>query len=73
VFINEAFESFVRAKIGDHKYEAIGGGRRKRMMRDFDEVKRSFAGEDETRFVELVGVDDSAAGGIVDGVIPLSG
>jgi len=74
VLIDAAFEKFVRSKIGDKGYENIRKKNKNMMMQDFDQqVKMNFAGEDRMRCIELKGVEDNAAEGIVDGTILLSG
>lgn len=73
-FIDMSFEKFVKTKVGKEQFEGIRLKHRKRMLQEFDvQVKRSFAGDDKITSVELRGIEDNPAEGIIDESITIPG
>lgn len=72
VFVDMAFEKYLKSIVGESTYNGIREKHRKRMLSDFDvQVKRNFSGEDKESSVELRGVGDHSEFGIFDDTIPL--
>lgn len=73
VFVDAAFEKYIKTLVGQDDYDSIKEKPKKRMMREFEmSVKRCFTGDNNKIFsVDLLGVDDNAKEGIVDDTISL--
>lgn len=72
VFVDAAFERYVKTVVGEKEYEAIRPRARKRMMKEFENsVKRCYTGDDKEFSVDLPGVQDNPEEGIDDDTIKL--
>ncbi|KAE8371983.1 hypothetical protein BDV26DRAFT_275028 [Aspergillus bertholletiae] len=59
VFVDAAFENYVKSIVGIEKYNSLRERNKEQMMREFEStVKRNYSGDNQDCFVELVGVGD---------------
>ena len=70
-FLDVAFAKYIETLVGALQYQDIKESYRKRMMKDFEYgIKRCFSGKNDPEYsVELRGVKDDPANGIVDDTI----
>lgn len=72
MFVDAAFEKYVKTVVGEKDYDAIKEKAKKRMMKEFEvSVKRCYTGDDKEFSVDLTGVDDNPKMGIEDDTIRL--
>jgi hypothetical protein len=72
VFLDAAFENHIKTIVGEAQYNSIRQKSRKLMLREFEEgVKRSFTGNNRNFSVDLRGVEDNPAAGVIDDTITL--
>ncbi|ORY19539.1 hypothetical protein BCR34DRAFT_609684 [Clohesyomyces aquaticus] len=72
IFVDTAFEKFIKVKVGDKQYDNIRERWKTKMLRDFDEkVKRNFSSDTKMSSIELRDVQDDAQQGIEDETILL--
>lgn len=71
VFLDLAFQKYIEILIGANQYSNIRESYRKTMMRGFEYgIKRAFTGkDDQTYSIDLRGVKDDHANGIIDETI----
>jgi hypothetical protein len=72
VFVDAAFEKYVKTVVGEQDYNAIKPKAKKKMMKEFEvSVKRCYTGDDKEFSVDLPGVEDHPEEGIEDDTIRL--
>jgi hypothetical protein len=72
IFLDAAFENYVKLTVGEPQYEKLREKAKKKMIKEFENtVKRSYTGEDKEYSVKLLGVADNAEFGINDDIISL--
>ena len=70
MFIDNGFETWAYGLVGGKEWARLNDPAKKRMMRDFESVKRSFDPQTESEYsVELKGVEDNEDKGICGDVI----
>ena len=73
MFLDLTFQKYIEVLIGADEYNNIKESSRKKMMREFEYgIKRTFTGKNDQPYsVDLRGVKDDLAHGIVDDTIPV--
>ncbi|KAF2815177.1 uncharacterized protein BDZ99DRAFT_408930 [Mytilinidion resinicola] len=70
VFVDAAFEKYVKTVVGEGDYNTIREKAKKRMMKEFEvSVKRCYTGDNKEFSVDLPGVEDNPDEGIEDDTI----
>lgn len=72
VYLDQAFERYIRTLVGDEQWARIRDKYKKKMMNKFEMgIKRAFAGDNQKYSVDLEGVEDNPSEGIDDDTITL--
>lgn len=72
MYLDQAFERYIRTIVGEEQWGEIKDKAKKKMMSEFElSIKRCYAGDDQQYSVDLQGVEDNPQEGIDDETITL--
>jgi hypothetical protein len=72
VFLDQAFEKYIRTIVGEPQWQSLKAKSKLRMLKDWESaIKRCYSGDNTSYTVELTGVEDNASVHIEEDVITL--